>query len=92
MPGVGFPNEICNSNPKVLKEEEIGSEASTSPEPELYLEHFRAHCGAIDALFKACPPRQWETLSLAIRDALDEVGKNAGLKVDLYVKSEDKPV
>ena len=74
-----------------VKEEEIGSD-SKSPEPELYLEHFRVHCGAIDALFKACPPRQWETLSLAIRDALDEVGKNAGLKVDLYVKSEDKPV
>jgi hypothetical protein len=75
-----------------LKEEEIGSEASTSPQPELYLEYFRVHCGAIDVLFKACPPQQWGALSSAITKALDEVGKNAGLKVDLHIKSEDKPV
>ena len=73
-------------------DEKIGSESSESPGPEWYLEQFRSYIGAIDELFKACPPQQWEDLSLAIGIALDGVGKNAGLKVDLYVKSEDKAV
>ena len=71
-------------------EEKIGSEPSELPGPEWYLEHFRSHVGAIDELFKACPPRQWKTLSLAIRNALAEVGEKIGLKVDIYVKPEDK--
>jgi hypothetical protein len=51
---------------------------------------FRSHIGAIDELFKACPPQQWKTLSLAIRDALAGAGEKIGLKVDIYVKIEDK--
>ena len=71
-------------------DEKIGSESSESPGPEWYLEQFRSHIGAIDELFKACPPQQWKTLSLAIRDALADVGQKIGLKVDIYVKTEDK--
>ena len=81
-----------NETEPPVKEEEIGSEASKSPEPEWYLEQFRVHFGTIQTLFEACPPQQWEDLSLAIGIALDGVGKNAGLKVDLYVKSEAKAV
>jgi hypothetical protein len=68
----------------------IGSEPSELPEPEWYLEQFRSHVGAIDELFKACPPQQWKTLSLAIRDALVGVSEKIGVKVDIYAKSEDK--
>src|ERR1700730_6167800 len=64
-----------------VKEEEIGNEASKSPEPEWYLEQFRVHFGTIQALFEACPPQQWEALSLALRDALDAVGKKVVEKV-----------
>jgi len=62
----------------------IGSEPSELPGPEWYLEHFRSHVSAIDELFKACPPQQWKILSMAIKDALAEVGKKTGLKVDIY--------
>src|SRR6266436_8085630 len=41
-------------------------------------------------LRSACPPQQWKTLSLAIRDALAGAGEKIGLKVDIYVKTEDK--
>ena len=64
-----------NETEPPVKEEEIGSEASRSPEPEWYLEQFRVHFGTIQGLFEACPPQQWETLSLALGDALDAVGK-----------------
>jgi hypothetical protein len=59
-------------------------------EPEDETEQFRSHIGAINELFKACPPQQWKTLSLAIRDALAGAGEKIGLKVDIYVKTEDK--
>ena len=68
----------------------IGSESSELPGPEWYLEQFRSHIGAIDELFKACPPQKWKTLSMAIRDALAEVGEKIGLKVDIYVKPRTK--
>ena len=71
-------------------DEKIGSEPPESPGPEWYLEQFRSHVGAIDELFKACPPQQWKTLSLAIRDALVGVSEKIGVKVDIYAKSEDK--
>ena len=62
---------------------------SETPEPEWYLEQFRSHIGTIHELFKVCPPQQWKTLSLAIGDALAEVGEKVGLKVDRYVQIED---
>jgi hypothetical protein len=68
----------------------IGSNPSELPGPEWYLEQFRSHIGAIDELFRACPPQQWKTLSMAIKDALAEVGEKIGLKVNIYVKTEDK--
>ena len=70
-----------NETEPPVKEEEIGSEASKSPEPEWYLEQFRVHFGTIQSLFEACPPQQWETLSLALGDALDAVGKKVVEKV-----------
>ena len=70
-----------NETEPPVKEEEIGSEASKSPEPEWYLEQFRVHFGTIQSLFEACPPQQWETLSLALGDALDAVGKKVIEKV-----------
>ena len=70
-----------NETEPPVKEEEIGSEASKSPEPEWYLEKFRFHFGTIQALFEACPPQQWETLSLALGDALDAEGKKVIEKV-----------
>ena len=89
---LGLVEAHYNGTEPPVKEEEIASVASKSPEPEWYLEQFRVHFGTIQTLFEACPPQQWEDLSLAIGIALDGVGKNAGLKVDLYVKSEDKAV
>jgi hypothetical protein len=73
-----------------VKEEDIGSEPSELPEPEWYLEQFRSHVSTIHELFKDCPPQQWKTLSLAIGDALAEVGEKIGLKVDLHVQTGDK--
>ena len=73
-----------------MKEEDIGSEPSELPEPEWYLEQFRSHVSTIHKLFKDCPPQQWKTLSLAIGDALAEVGEKIGLKVDLHVQTGDK--
>jgi hypothetical protein len=72
-----------------VKEEDIGSEPSELPEPEWYLEQFRSHVSTIHELFKDCPPQQWKTLSLAIGDALAEVGEKIGLKVDLHVQTGD---
>jgi hypothetical protein len=72
-----------------VKEEDIGSEPSEFPEPEWYLEQFRSHIITIQELFKACPPQQWKTLSLAIGDALAEAGEKAGLKVERYVQTDD---
>ena len=74
-----------------VKEEEIGSEASKSPEPEWYLEQFRVHFGTIQALFEACPPQQWEALSLALGDALDAVGKKVVAKVTAPPTGEVEP-
>ena len=74
-----------------VKEEEIGNEASKSPEPEWYLEQFRVHFGTIQALFEACPPQQWEALSLALRDALDAVGKKVVAKVTAPPTGEVQP-
>ena len=62
---------------------------SETPEPEWYLEQFRSHIVTIHKLFKACPPQQWKALSLAIGDALAEVGEKIGLKVDLHVQTEN---
>jgi hypothetical protein len=75
---------------RTTSDEKNGSEPSELPGPEWYLEQFRSHIGAIHALFKACPPQQWKTLSLAIRDALTEVGEKTGLKIDIYVNPMDK--
>jgi hypothetical protein len=75
---------------RTTSDEKIGSEPSELPGPEWYLEQFRSHIGAIDELFRACPPQQWKTLSMAIKDALAEVGEKIGLKVNIYVKTEDK--
>ena len=69
---------------------EIGSEPSELPGQEWYLEQFRCHVEAIDELFKACPPQQWKSMSLAIRDALAQVGQKFGLRVDICVKPEGK--
>ena len=73
-----------------MKDEDIGDEPSEFPEPEWYLEQFRSHVSTIHDLFKACPPQQWKTLSLAIRDALAGAGEKIGLKVDHYVKPRTK--
>jgi len=48
---------------------------SDMPDPEWYLEQFRLHIDTIHGLFKACPPQQWEALSLEIGDALADVGE-----------------
>jgi hypothetical protein len=77
---VGLVEAHNNGTEKPVKEEEIGSEASKSPEPEWYLEKFRFHFGTIQALFKTCPPQQWKALSLALGDALDAVGKKVVAK------------
>jgi alpha-amylase/alpha-mannosidase (GH57 family) len=66
------------------------SEVNPQSWPEWYLEQFRSHVEAIHELFKACPPKQWKPLSQAIRDALANVGKKFGLKIDIYAKTEDK--
>jgi hypothetical protein len=39
-----------NETEPPVKEEEVGSEASRSPEPEWYLEQFRVHFGTIQGL------------------------------------------
>ena len=75
---------------RTTSDEKNGSKPSELPGPEWYLEEFRSHIGAIDELFKACPPQQWKTLSLAIRDALAGAGEKIGLKTDIYVKTDDK--
>ena len=75
---------------RTTSDEKNGSKLSELPGPEWYLEEFRSHIGAIDELFKACPPQQWKTLSLAIRDALAGAGEKIGLKADIYVKTDDK--
>jgi hypothetical protein len=75
---------------RTTSDEKIGSESSELPGPVWYLEQFRSHIGTIHQLFKYCPPQQWKTLSLAIGDALAEVGKKIGLKVDHYVKPRTK--
>ena len=78
---VGLVEAHYNGTEPPVKEEEIGSEASKSPEPEWYLEQFRVHFGTIQTLFEACPPQQWEALSLALGEALDAVGKKLGATV-----------
>jgi hypothetical protein len=72
-----------------VNDEDIGGEPSEFPEPEWYLEQFRSHVSTIHDLFKACPPQQWKALSLAIGDALAEVGEKAGVKAGHYIQTED---
>ena len=58
-------------------------ELSEMPDPQWYLEQFRAHIGTIHELFKDCPSQRWKVLSLAIGDALAGVRKtisSAGLE------------
>jgi hypothetical protein len=73
-----------------VKDEDIGGEPLEFPEPEWYLEQFRSHVSTIHDLFKACPPQQWKTLSLAIGDALAEVREKIGLRVDFHVQAGHK--
>jgi hypothetical protein len=54
------------------------SKLSEIPDPNWYLEQFRSHIDKIHVLFKVCPPQQWKALSLAIGDALAEVGEKTG--------------
>ena len=61
---------------------------SETPEPEWYLEQFRSHIVTIHKLFKACQPQQWKALSLAIGDALAEVGEKAAVKAGHYIQTE----
>jgi hypothetical protein len=70
----------------MAKRTSVRGQPSDTPEPQWYLEQFRSHIGMIHQLFKACPPQQWKTLSLAIADALAEVGERIGLKVDRYIQ------
>ena len=88
---LGLVEAHYNGTEPPVKEEEIGSVASKSPEPEWYLEQFRVHFGTIQALFEACPPQQWEALSLALGDALDAVGKKVVAKVTAPPTGEVEP-
>ena len=88
---LGLVEAHYNGTEPPVKEEEIGSVASKSPEPEWYLEQFRVHFGTIQSLFEACPPQQWEALSLALGDALDAVGKKVVAKVTAPPTGEVEP-